>query len=108
MVRTQPAFVVLGNTLSTTFVSFPATATPTAVTGSPAGAVWTDANLAGQSTAMGVTVTITGVTGKTGEWQVQIVCTEGNGFAANTHYHVRITYVISSVTYPQYIDLHVG
>lgn len=108
MVRQQNAFVVLGSTLSTTFTSFSTTAAPTAVTGTPAGSVYTDANLAGQSTAMGVTVTITAISGVTGEWQVRIVCTEGNSFASNTHYHVRITYVISGTTYPHYIDLHVG
>lgn len=108
MVRQQNAFCVLGNTLSTTFTSFSTTAAPTATTGTPAGAVWTDANLAGQSTSMGVTVTVTAISGVTGEWQVRIVCTEGNGFASGGHYHVRLTYVISATTYPHYIDLHIA
>ena len=97
---------ILGGTVYTTITTF-STGAPTAPTSTPTGSVYTDANLAGQSTAMSATVTVTALTGKTGMYQVSWPATSGTGHAVGMTVHCILTYAISGTTYYHEVELHV-
>lgn len=104
--RSAAAPVTLEDTCALPLLTHPATETPTAVTGTPSYEIRDAAGLGnGTTIASGSCTALSGVTGG---WYVSHAITAANGFAAGTNYYVLVSYVISSVTYVDVIDLPVA
>jgi hypothetical protein len=104
--RSAAAPVTLGDTCAIPFLAHPDTETPTAVTGTPSYEIRSAAGL--ESGVTVATGSCTAVSGVTGGWFVSHAITAGNGFVAGTVYYVLVSYVISSATYIDEIDLPVA
>lgn len=82
--------VTLESSLVFLFVSTSTSDVPTAGDSTPTGTCYDGAS------AMGVTVTVAAVSGKTGVYSVTIACMGANAFAANANYSVYLQWEISS------------
>jgi|SRR5690554_6119879 len=103
--RSAAAPVTLGDTA---YVAFIATTTgaPAAADSTPTAKVYAASNLA-SGEDMGVTVTVTAVTGKTGYYVASFDATSGNGFGAGENYVLVIEYAISTTDYADMVDVPV-
>lgn len=104
--RSQSGPWLLADTVYVPFLTY-STGAPAAPDDLPTGTLYTGPNVA-SADGMGVTVTVTAMTGNDGHYVASFAATTGNGFARGETYHLLLAYAISSTTYKEWVDITIG